>query len=398
MIKRKIIYISLFAFILIVALPQNINAKTLKDFENEVTKYTNELQEKKDKVAKNDQEVAEIKKKISEIEGQIEKAEKEIDNLQKEIDESNKKIEAKEKESKNLMKYFQVVSNDNTYLEYIFGATSITDMIYRVSVVEQLTDYNEQIMNELEALIKENNQKQQELDQKNKELKELQESLEDQKERINADTATLKAGMPGIEEQIKEAKAQVSQLKKMGCGSNEDIATCTARYYAPSSSGGSGSGGSSGGSLPSTNGFYRPIEYGYITQWYKGRSHMGVDMSSSNKSIPVYPIASGQVSARYYDSAGALVVKIRHNYNGRIIYSTYAHLRNFAVSTGQTVTPYTTIGNMGSTGNSTGPHLHLEITSCDWKSPGGGCTWSTYQNSTYNPTQFVTFPSSWTNR
>ena len=125
---------------------------------------------------------------------------------------------------------------------------------------------------------------------------------------------------------------------------------------------------------------------------------MGVDLSSSNKTIPIYPIASGVVSAKYYDAYGALVLKIRHNANGRIIYSTYAHLSSWSVSVGQSVTPNTQIGRMGNTGYSTGAHLHLEITTCDWKSAGGGCTWATYQNSTINPARYVELPSRWSNR
>ena len=153
--KRPLLVIV--ALISFIALPKEISAKTIQQFEQEVAKYTNELQEKKNKVAKNDQEVAQIKAKIKQIETQIKEAEDNIKKLQKEIDDSNKKIEEKDAESKKLMKYFQVVINDNAYLEYIFGATSIKDMIYRMSVVEQLTEYNDKVMKELEALIKENN-------------------------------------------------------------------------------------------------------------------------------------------------------------------------------------------------------------------------------------------------
>ena len=99
-----------------------------------------------------------------------------------------------------------------------------------------------------------------------------------------------------------------------------------------------------------------------------------------------------------YDPAGALVVKIKHNYNGRYIYSTYAHFSRFGnISEGQVVTPYSVIGYMGSTGNSTGPHLHMELTSCDWNR-GGGCTWGSYQRSTLNPFNYVELPSRWNNR
>ena len=52
---------------------------------------------------------------------------------------------------------------------------------------------------------------------------------------------------------------------------------------------------------------------------------------------------------------------------------------------------------MGSTGNSTGPHLHMELTSCDWNR-GGGCTWGSYQRSTLNPFNYVELPSRWNNR
>lgn len=395
----------LIAFITIaVIFPLTVSAQTLKQFEDEVAKYTAELQEKKNKIAKNNQEVEEIKKKITEIEEKIKTTETEISNLEKEIDECNQKIEKKKEESKKIMKYFQIVNGENSYLEYIFDASSMTDMIYRLSVVEQLTEYNQQVVKELNELINENNKKKSELETKKKELSSLEKSLEEEKAKIDADTASIKETMPSVEQQIKSAEEQVKFMKSIGCGANEEKNACVSRYYASltpktsSRSSSSGSAGSAAASTPSSNGFYRPIEYGYMTQPYKGTAHMGVDVSSSNKSITVYPIATGVVSAKYYDSAGALVLKIRHNYNGQILYSTYAHLRSWYVSIGNTVSPDTPLGQMGSTGNSTGPHLHLEITTCDWKSAGGGCTWSQYIKSTLNPSSYVQFPSSWSNR
>ena len=381
-------------------LPIDTSAKTISQFEAEVAKYTADLEAKKNKVAKNDREVAQIKQKIKNIQAQMIKAERDIKTLQSEIDESNRKIKKKSEESKKIMEYYQISNGENVYLEYAFGATSITDMIYRMSVVEQLTEYNNQVMKELEQLIRKNEQRQKDLANKKVELKKLNNELESEKEKINADTASLKAAMPGIEEQIKAARQQIRDLKRMGCGRNESVQSCTSRYYArmvPSSSSGAHSGGG-GGYTPSANGFARPMQHGYVTQGYRGLSHMGVDLSSSNKTIPIYPIAVGQVSAKYYDAYGALVLKVRHNVGGRIIYSTYAHLSSWSVSVGQTVGLNTQIGRMGNTGYSTGPHLHLELTTCDWKSAGGGCTWSQYQRSTINPAVYVSLPSSWSTR
>lgn len=74
--------------------------------------------------------------------------------MQREIDASNKEIKEKSEQSKKIIEYYQISNGDNAYLEYAFGASDITDMVYRLAVVEQLTDYNDQVMKELEALIK----------------------------------------------------------------------------------------------------------------------------------------------------------------------------------------------------------------------------------------------------
>ena len=195
--------------------------------------------------------------------------------------------------------------------------------------------------------------------------------------------------MPSLENQIKSAKENLNYYKQLGCGTNEDIQAC--QYRIQQNSGGS--------SIPSTNGFYRPMTYGYLTQGYSGYGgHLGVDLSSSDKAIPIYPIASGQIFKIYTDNWGALCVKVRHNVNGRYIYSTYAHLSSYAnIYEGQLVTAFTQLGRMGNTGYSFGSHLHLEITTCDWNR-GGGCTWEVYQQSTVNPTRYVSIPSKWNNR
>lgn len=406
--KTKIVSVTTIIALLmtLVALPINTSAKTIKQFEDEVAKYTKELQDKKDNLAKNDAEIAQIRSKISSIEKQIAATEEEINSLQDEIEKSNEEIKEKGEESKKIIEYYQISNGDNAYLEYAFGATDITDMIYRLSVVEQLTEYNDNLIKELEELIEKNKAQQKELAQKKVELNSLKESLESERSKIETDSMAIRETMPTIEEQIKAAQANVTYYKKLGCGTNEDIQAC--QYRIEQSKGGE--------STPSANGFYRPIQYGYITQGYYGYGgHLGIDLSSSDKAIAVYPIATGTVFKIYHDNCKsgdwrnggncsygcngrALVVKIRHNIGGKYIYSTYAHLRSFgSISEGQIVTPFTIIGYMGTTGCSTGPHLHLELTSCDWNY-GGGCTWKTYQKSTINPTKYVNFPSRWNNR
>ena len=385
--KNKIVILPLMIFTLTIGfLPINASAKTITDFENEINKFTKDLEEKEAKIAKNDAEVAEIKKRINEIESQIQKIEQEANELQEEIERSNQEIAEKSEQSKSLFQYLQVSEGENAYLEYVFGATSVTDMVYRMAIVEQLTEYNNQIMEELETLIKENQQRKEELSLKQEELNKLTKELEEEQERINAESSAIRDSMPSVEQQLKEAKANLTYYKNLGCGANEDIYDCQYRVEQSNNS---------GVSLPSVSGFSRPMENGYVTQNWSGYGcHLGIDLSNTNKTMPIYPIAEGVITRIYHDANDALCVAIRHNVGGRYIYSSYAHLSSYGnIYEGQYVTTNTHIGNMGNTGYSFGAHLHLEVATCHWTS-GGGCSWKEYQKRTINPRQYVGFPSS----
>ena len=375
---KKISSVILLILLAVFIIPVNTNAKTLKQLEEEVNKFTSDLESKNNQIAANNAEVAEIKQKIADYENQISSIKSETEVLEQEIDESNKEIAEKSEQSKSLFQYLQVSEGENAYVEYIFGATDVTDMVYRMAIVEQLTEYNEQVMDDLTKLIEDNKQRKEELTVKNQELEKLTDELEAEQSKINAETAAIKDAMPSVEKQKEEAEKQLAYYKKLGCGENEDITSCEMRV--------------NGNSVPSASGFYRPMVSGYVTQNWMNAGHLGIDLSNTNKTIEIYPVASGVVFAKYYDTYGALVLKIRHNVNGRYIYSTYAHLSAWYVNVGDVVTPDTVIGRMGNTGYSFGAHLHLELTTCDWHA-GGGCTWATYQKSTINPRQYIGFPS-----
>ncbi|MDJ0465685.1 LysM peptidoglycan-binding domain-containing M23 family metallopeptidase [Streptomyces sp. H27-C3] len=113
----------------------------------------------------------------------------------------------------------------------------------------------------------------------------------------------------------------------------------------------------------SSSGFTAPVSAGVTTSyrasggsWSSGY-HTGVDFSASSGTSVKAVGAGTVVSAGWSGSYGNEVV-IKHN-DGR--YSQYAHLSSLSVSSGQSVTGGTQIGLSGSTGNSTGPHLHFEI-------------------------------------
>ncbi|GAA2966014.1 LysM peptidoglycan-binding domain-containing M23 family metallopeptidase [Streptomyces enissocaesilis] len=111
------------------------------------------------------------------------------------------------------------------------------------------------------------------------------------------------------------------------------------------------------------SGFTAPVSAGVTTpyraaggSWSSGY-HTGVDFAAAS-GTPVKAVGAGTVvSAGWSGSYGNEVV-IKHD-DGR--YSQYAHLSSLSVSSGQSVGGGTQIGLSGSTGNSTGPHLHFEI-------------------------------------
>ena len=388
--------------------PSVVHATTVSEFEKQVEQYTADLTDKQNQIAKNDQEVSNIKTKIQGIENQITIAKSNIVQLEKDIEALNNKIATKKQEVKKIISFVQISNGESTYLEYVFGAKSFTDLIYRVAVAEQMSSYNEKLVDEYNNLIVQSKSKQEELKTKTEELSKLQDELSKQKSSIEADTAIIRSSMPSIEERIKEAKKNVEYYKGLGCGKNEDIQACQYRISQANKS----------YSIPAVAGFYKPTDQGKITQGYKGISHLGYDIVSttSNKSIPVHPIAQGQVFLIYSDNCtsssfcsqlghtcngNAKIVVVRHNTGKGYIYSSYVHLSSYGpISEGQLVYPSTILGYMGSTGCSTASHLHLEITSCYWKSSptlgAGGCSsYGKYERSSINPANYIGIPNSY---
>ena len=100
-------------------------------------------------------------------------------------------------------------------------------------------------------------------------------------------------------------------------------------------------------------------QYGYRTHPISGtrKLHKGLDIAASSGN-PVIAAASGTVVKSYFSSSYGNYVVISH---GGGLMTAYAHMTRRLVSAGQTVTAGQQVGTVGSTGNSTGPHLHFEV-------------------------------------
>ena len=95
--------------------------------------------------------------------------------------------------------------------------------------------------------------------------------------------------------------------------------------------------------------------------------HNGIDIAEAG-THPIFATADGRVTRSYYSTSYGEVIMIEHNFNGQIWESVYAHMRSGSrrVSTGAYVKQGQQLGVMGSTGDSTGQHLHFELHKGRW--------------------------------
>ncbi len=112
--------------------------------------------------------------------------------------------------------------------------------------------------------------------------------------------------------------------------------------------------------------WYLPTEMGRVTQ-NPHYGHVALDITSPRGSNElIFPVANGKISGIYRDNAGALIVTVLHDINGKKYTSQYVHLASYAegLYVGKPVTINDCLGRMGTTGYSTGIHLHLAVLDC----------------------------------
>lgn len=375
--KKKIaIGLSFLILFQVVILPVQVEAATLQDYINKLNAYQKEVDAAQSEINRTEAQINNAKQEINRINAEMKKMVEEIETMHQEIDAYNQEIKDKSLQTKQLFQYLQVSEGENVYLEYIFGANNVTDLIYRMSIVEQLTDYNEQTIRQLEEMIEANKKREKELKVKEGELEKKKGDLRNQISVLEGEKISINAGAVSSREQLKIYQDTVANYRKLGCKESDVIGVDCAKAV-------------------STSGYYRPTQKGYITGYmgYRDLSiagnnfHLGLDIgSSSGRGEKIYPIATGKIQRIFYDSYGAKMVLIYHyDENTRKNYSSlYVHLSSWSpnIYEGQTITPDQYIGYMGDTGYAFGVHLHLEVADCrlyDLADPN--CSrWSSYAN------------------
>ncbi len=391
----------LIIFLLLILIPfTNIKAaeKTISQWEKELNKVQSNLNDTNSKKQQTQSEINKTKGEINSIYKEVDDIEQEIKTKEEESIQLEKDIDKKNKETEELMRYYQVSSSGTAMLEYIMGAKSITDFVYRLSVTEQISSYNKKVIKEMNNMIEENKRIKEELAIKKEDLAKKTSTLNDKIAGLNATKSSLDEEGHSLEESIKEMKKTISDLKKMGCRDNETPTACQKRIY-----------GGSNGYLPSGTTFYRPTtngrissNYGWRTLYGQPNMHAAIDIALPTGNA-VYSVATGRVAKVVYSSkGGGNQIIVHHNINNKYYTSYYAHLSSINVSAGTIVTKDTIIGKSGNTGNSTGPHLHLGLAYGRWYTDYYSYYGSSgFVGKSFDPRNVIIFPpkgSSFSNR
>ena len=154
---RKVLTILLILVISIVLIPYGTNAITLGEYEAKLQKFIDEANANQAAINKTQAEITATNNEIANIKVEMKNLSDEIIKLKQEIVEYNEEIKEKSLQTKEIFEYFQMSKGENKYYEYIFGAETITDLIYRMAIVEQMTEYNNKVTKELESMMKRTN-------------------------------------------------------------------------------------------------------------------------------------------------------------------------------------------------------------------------------------------------
>ena len=381
---KKVIIICL---IIVLLIPSKIEAKTLQDLYDQLSKLEADYNANKNSKAMTQDEMNKINNEITSINNSIIQIRNDIVKAEEDIKTSEKNIEDKKIETDGFLQFLQMTNGGNIYIEYIFNAESYTDFIYRYEVVKQLTNYNSDLIDELELLIKKLEQQKIDLAKKETELENRRKELTTKVNKLSVTLASYQSEGTTIQEDITDLKKEIKAYESYGCTKSQELSTCTAQINA------------TGWKYPIYKGCVTSEYTGFKirTDWSGGGGHHGIDLSCISEGTKVYPVADGKIARIIYKSScGGNQIYVYHTINGKKYTTAYLHLLNIAsdIYVGKIVTDGTIIGYVGGGSTSkakggydkctTGTHLHLGIAE--------GWNATSFSSYSINPREKLVFP------
>lgn len=300
--------------------------------------------------------IADVSKQIGVQEDKIAVLDADIARLEESINQRDQQI-------RDRMYVLQSAINSNMYLEFLMGANSIDDFFSRMTSIDELTEYDHDLirgLSEDKAVVEKTREEAESERQNLAELKSQQDALA---EKLNSQIQEVTAAMEEQAAQSAEYKAELGQI-------SESIENALAN-----------NGGFIDGPV-SSSGFSRPAQWGIVTaaNWAypSGGLHLGMDIGGRYNSelyapcdgVVIYMGTGCQSDGGYLGNycgggAGNYLVMLTQM-NGTTYAIRYLHMMNnnyIGWSSGSfvAVTRGQIVGYMGHSGNSTGTHVHIEI-------------------------------------
>ncbi len=360
-------------------------ADDLSDAKSKSKEIETQIESNKAKVSELEENRDNILSEISELDNNMDKLYSEVNNLQAQISQSTNKIEELEERSSELKKELEAnkkvmdkrlrvlyKNNGTSYIEILLSAEGFSDFFEKIDIINTLISFDNEEINKFKA-------NQEELDKNIKDSSEEKKTLENAKAIVDANLEELNAKKDEKTKLMAKAENELGTAEKLlaqnEAESEEILASITAMEKAASrpSRGGSSSqsntkpsNNGSSSSQVSTNGMYSitgtryaiTSPFGYRTSPVgRGQEfHKGIDIGAPY-GAPVYSLKAGTVTYAGWMEGYGKVVVVSHG----DISTLYAHNSSLSVSPGQTVAGGQQLSNVGSTGWSTGPHIHFEV-------------------------------------
>lgn len=302
--------------------------------------------------------VADMKKSKEDMtkkETEIEKAEEELVNAK--VDEQDQYESMKKR-----IKYIYE-NGSSEFLEIMFEAKNMADFLNKAEYATKMSEYDRDMLKKFQKLVKKIEEEEAKLNKEYEELHKLQASLTEKQTEVETLLKEKSSEIASIESEMTEVQGLITAAKEAERRRQEAEA---ARVQAQQNN--SAPSGSAGNSVVSGNGFfthpcpgmsYQSSYFGEVREGIgDSRPHKGHDYAAS-AGTPIYAAAAGRVTTAGYSNSAGYWVVINHG-NGLV--SKYMHMYQMPyVSAGQTVEKGQHIGGVGTTGQSTGNHLHFQV-------------------------------------
>jgi len=325
---------------------------------------SDQLQEARDAQAELEKQIEAIQSDKSKaleekalLDRQNDKLRSEISLLQQQSDETQTRItELTQKEQEQYELFCRQVREEEergtvSYWSVLFKASSFTDLLARMDFVNEVMDYDRQVISDLQTTRRQLTEDKAALEQQKSEMESSQTKLQQQVDAASTlirEYEETEAGHQAMLDEAAEDEARIQELIRQ------------------QQSGGSSGGGGSSGSNSGVDGYIWPtnntrvVTSPYGERWcpFHGyESHNGADIDAARGSA-VLAAKSGRVIQAGWNGGYGISVMIAHD-DG--ITTLYGHMDGCSVSVGQTVSQGETIGICGNTGNSSGAHIHYTM-------------------------------------